>query len=336
MKFSHVRAFKAVFEIGTVTGAANYLHVTQPAVSHLVSALEHDLGFRLFDRLKGRLHPTEDGRTFYAEVDKVFAGLEALKKRGRAIRDQTTSSLTIAAMPLLSNYFLPMVIHSLRQSGDQLAPLKILTFRSDEVANRVAMQTCDFGFSLEVASSVDVRCIRLQCRNVCLIPRAHWQTGRRRRVDLAQIAQLPLIRHENDPTQKTLDGLLAEKGLMASVQVEVSFASTVAAMVSLGDGAAVSDPFSAQLATKLDPTVVVATISTDLPFVFYLMLPQRRTISQYAASFFQAFDEQCQRAGIGLQVEMLEDGKADAQVHDGIAQALGVATGKSAKPIHRV
>ena len=260
MKFSHVRAFKAVFELGTVTGAANYLHVTQPAVSHLVSALEQDLGFRLFDRVKGRLHPTEDGRAFYAEVDKVFAGLESLKKRGHAIRDQTTSGLTIAAMPLLSNYFLPMVVHSLRQQGRGITPLRILTYRSDEVANRVAMQTCDFGFSLEAANSVDVRCIRLQCRNVCLVPRAHWQIGRRRRVDLVQIASLPLIRHENDPTQKTLDSLLAQQGRIASVEVEVSFASTVAAMVALGDGAAVSDPFSAQLARTLDSSGVVATI----------------------------------------------------------------------------
>ena len=84
MNFSHVRAFKAVFELGTVTGAANYLHVTQPAISHLIAALEDDLGFQLFDRVKGRLLPTDEGRSFYSGFVSKTCGRVLAREACRA------------------------------------------------------------------------------------------------------------------------------------------------------------------------------------------------------------------------------------------------------------
>ena len=72
MKFSYVRAFKAVYELGTVTSAANHLFVTQPAISRLISQLEEELGFELFERIKGRLLPTDQGRAFYQEVCLLY------------------------------------------------------------------------------------------------------------------------------------------------------------------------------------------------------------------------------------------------------------------------
>ena len=304
MKFSHVRAFKAVYELGTVTGAANYLHVTQPAVSHLIAALEDDLGFKLFDRVKGRLQPTDDGRSFYTEVDKLFLGLESLTKIGRAIRDQGTEGLVIAAMPLLSDHFIALVIQQFRRTPDGPGPLQVKTFRSDEVANRVAMQTCDLGFSLEPSRSADVQCVHLVCDNICLVPKAMWRWGRSRSLSLEQIAELPLIRHERDLAQDALDGLLAHPAESVGGSLEVSFASTVAALVALGEGAAVVDPFTAHTAIQLNRSVVTAEIKPPLPFILYLLLPRRRLLSNRAAAFLRTFDVVCRQLRVELTVHL--------------------------------
>ena len=305
MKFSHVRAFKAVFELGTVTGAANYLHVTQPAVSHLITALESDLGFRLFDRIKGRLHPTKDADLFYAEVDKVFAGLESLGRSGRAIRDQARSGLAIAAMPMLSNYFIPIVVKELRENGHEIKPLRIMTYRSEEVADRVAMQTCDIGFSLQPTQSADVRCIRVTCQNVCIVPKGDWKWGRKRVVTLEQIGQLPLIRLEREPAQQALDPVLGLYDRQGAGAIEVSFASTVAALVALGEGTAVADPFTAQIATRFNASVVVARISFASPFSFFVLLPQRRPVSATSMTFLLTFDALCKQADIDFLAQKL-------------------------------
>ena len=81
-----VEAFKAVIEHGTVSRAAEIMHVSQPAMSKLIAHLEEDTGLTLFDRLKGRLAPTQRGMRLYEEIDRIFAGLRQVENAIDTIR----------------------------------------------------------------------------------------------------------------------------------------------------------------------------------------------------------------------------------------------------------
>ena len=52
MDLKLLRAFVTVAEHGTVSKAAELLHITQPALSRQLRGLEHQVGFPLFERLK--------------------------------------------------------------------------------------------------------------------------------------------------------------------------------------------------------------------------------------------------------------------------------------------
>ena len=57
MKFRQLEAFRHVILTGTTREAASRMFVSQPAISRLINALEEEVGFTLFKRLKGRLQP---------------------------------------------------------------------------------------------------------------------------------------------------------------------------------------------------------------------------------------------------------------------------------------
>ena len=58
MRLKHIEVFHAVMQTGSVSAAARLLHVTQPAVSRTLQHAELQLGFPLFERVRGRLTPT--------------------------------------------------------------------------------------------------------------------------------------------------------------------------------------------------------------------------------------------------------------------------------------
>ncbi|MBD3885790.1 LysR family transcriptional regulator [Phormidium tenue FACHB-886] len=72
------RSFVEVYRVGTVSGAAEVLHLTQPAVSQHIAALESTLGISLFQRMPRRMLPTEAGKRLYNRVVVAIETLESI------------------------------------------------------------------------------------------------------------------------------------------------------------------------------------------------------------------------------------------------------------------
>jgi DNA-binding transcriptional LysR family regulator len=86
MELREVRAFIAVVEEGGLSAAARRLHLSQPAISQTISALERQLGVQLLVRSSSGVRPTEAGLTLLAEartlVDRHDYAVAAVTQRG--------------------------------------------------------------------------------------------------------------------------------------------------------------------------------------------------------------------------------------------------------------
>ncbi|MGD8942267.1 MAG: LysR family transcriptional regulator, partial [Desulfobacterales bacterium] len=114
MKFRQLEAFRHVILTGTTREAASRMFVSQPAISRLINALEEEVGFTLFKRLKGRLQPTTAGMRFYEAVEQNFLGLERLDQTAARIRRNEPRELKIACTPALSSTLLPVAVKAYR------------------------------------------------------------------------------------------------------------------------------------------------------------------------------------------------------------------------------
>jgi DNA-binding transcriptional LysR family regulator len=72
-----LRAFYALGQTGSFTGAAHRLHLTQSAISHAVAKLETTVGIGLVDRRMRQFRLTEEGKRLFLACEQVFATLEA-------------------------------------------------------------------------------------------------------------------------------------------------------------------------------------------------------------------------------------------------------------------
>lgn len=80
VNFEWYRSFIAVYRSGTVTGGAEARHLTQPAISQHLVALESALGQSLFVRKPRKMVPTEFGKTLYSQMAPSLDRLEKVTR----------------------------------------------------------------------------------------------------------------------------------------------------------------------------------------------------------------------------------------------------------------
>src|SRR5262245_27783713 len=85
MELYQLRSFAAVAELGHLTRAAEKLHISQPALSAQIKALEDELGVALFERTPSGMLLTPAGQTLLPEAAKVVSAAVALRTQAKAI-----------------------------------------------------------------------------------------------------------------------------------------------------------------------------------------------------------------------------------------------------------
>jgi DNA-binding transcriptional LysR family regulator len=100
MDLRHTRTFVTVAELGTVSKASQRLRIAQPALSRQISALEQELGIKLFDRVGRRLRLTGEGEQLLGDCRGLLNYAAGVGDRARDLRRGDVGVLKVAATPL--------------------------------------------------------------------------------------------------------------------------------------------------------------------------------------------------------------------------------------------
>ena len=111
MNVHHLELFYYVAKYQGISAAVRHIPygIQQPAVSGQMSALESNLGIRLFERTPFRL--TAPGRKLFGQIEPFFAGLDGLEAQ---LRDADRPELRLGASELVLSLHIPTVTQRLR------------------------------------------------------------------------------------------------------------------------------------------------------------------------------------------------------------------------------
>jgi DNA-binding transcriptional LysR family regulator len=179
MNLRQLEVFHAVMQAGSVTGAAQLLHVSQPAVSNVLKHMEQQLRFKLFDRIGGRLHPTPEAVDMLPDVSEIFGRIDTLTRVVQEMRDGRSGRLVLATSPTLVNAFLPRAIATFikRSPGVRIA---IQSLPTPLVVERVARREVDMGIVYAPVTDGGVTAEDLVSTELaCVMPKAHALSRKR-------------------------------------------------------------------------------------------------------------------------------------------------------------
>ncbi|MET7520586.1 LysR family transcriptional regulator [Streptomyces sp. NPDC005480] len=110
----------AIAEEGSVTAAAERLHVAQPSVSQQIRGLERELGVELFARTPTGLVPTVVGRAFLREAEAAVSAARRARATARAGADELVGELVVAVQMGFGTRQLPGALGALRRRFPRL------------------------------------------------------------------------------------------------------------------------------------------------------------------------------------------------------------------------
>jgi LysR family cyn operon transcriptional activator len=115
MNLRHLRAFAAIVDTGGFARAAVRLHLSQPALSRQIHALEAELGVPLFDRIGRRVRLTSEGEDLLRRGRRLLAEAESLGERARSLKSGETGILRVGATPQVIENLLAEFLIEYRQ-----------------------------------------------------------------------------------------------------------------------------------------------------------------------------------------------------------------------------
>jgi DNA-binding transcriptional LysR family regulator len=98
MELYQLRSFVAVAEAGHLTRAAEKLHVSQPAVSGQIRALEDDLELALFERTPSGMALTFAGQRLLADAHRVLGAAQALRNLAKALKGNVAGKVSVGTL----------------------------------------------------------------------------------------------------------------------------------------------------------------------------------------------------------------------------------------------
>lgn len=279
----HIEIFHAVMTAGNLTEAARLLHTSQPTVSRELARFEKVLGLKLFDRTRGRLHPTVQGLRLFEEVQRSWYGLDRIVSAAESLREFRQGELSVVCLPVFSQSLLPALVQPFLARYPDVS-LNIVPQESPLLEEWLSAQRHDLGLTETLHTPAGTERTELfSLDEVCVLPSGH------------PLAEKPVLTPQDfhgeryislsraDSYRQLLDALFNEHQVKRRMVVETHSAASVCAMVRAGAGLSIVNPL-----TALDYAasgVVVRRFSISVPFTVSLIRPLHRPSSALVDAF---------------------------------------------------
>ncbi|MGF1718459.1 LysR family transcriptional regulator [Vibrio kyushuensis] len=287
MNLRQLEIFYAIMQAGTISGAAKNLHVSQPNVTRVLSHTEMQLGFQLFDRVKGRLVPTQEAKTLLPEAERIYQQLGQFRSLTNKVK-KGNLHLRVGAPPVLASALLSPIISAL--CDDKNLSVELSTANRDELCQSLLKNELDVAvcFGDDAPAGVNHERLLTRCM-VTLTPMAQ----EKKTITLTELLEdsLPLIGLDpRDPLGQLLHQAIGRAAPDYHHQISVRSYSAAAELVRHKAGSAIVDPWTAQQ-YQHSKEVQILQLEPTIPLHVSILHAEHQPLSITAQQFIQQLKE---------------------------------------------
>ncbi|HAS6931983.1 TPA: LysR family transcriptional regulator [Vibrio parahaemolyticus] len=291
MNLRQLEVFYAIMQAGTVSGAARLLHVSQPNVTRVLAHTEQQLSFVLFERVKGRLVPTQEAKALLPEAEKVYQQLGQFRSLTNKVK-QGTQHLRVGAPPVLAAHLLAPTVALL--SKEHGISFELLTANRDELCSGLLKHELDVAIAFGEETPPALMGHVLLKENLALIAPKSAAIPAEKTVILEELIShdLPIIGLDSrDPLGLLLHQTLSARDEHYQHAITVRSYSAAAELVKHQAGFAIVDPWTAKQ-YRQDDAVSVHALEPNMSFSVSILFAEHTTQSIATKQFITALKQQ--------------------------------------------
>src|SRR5882757_1946240 len=236
MDIKQLKALVTVVEVGSVTRAAELLHLVQPAVTRQIRTLEHELGIALFERTRQGLHLTEAGATLVERARRALNELERARAEIQPAPGVVTGIVTVGLLGSASDLLAEPLVSAVAR-GHPGIELRLLTAYSGHLQQWLDDGDLDLSLLYNLASTPSLNVRPLLREKLWVVGSASDGLSKDKPVTLREVATRPVILPAPGHGLRLLiDQAVAQARVQFDVAVQTNSMSLQKQLVRHGDG----------------------------------------------------------------------------------------------------
>lgn len=237
MKLRHLRIFITVADLGSMTAAAEYLHIAQPTVSQAVSELESYYGVKLFDRLSRHLYITEVGKQVLNYARHISALFDDMEKA--IMNPDKSGSINIGASVTVGTYLLPKLVNEFAKSYPS-HKIKAIINNTKDIEVLIIKNAIDFGVVEGVVHTRDIVSTAFMDDRLVLVCGRQHELFNTKSISPSDLGRLDfIVREQGSGTRELFENSMAAHNINWEMSWECSSSESIKSAIINGIGVAV-------------------------------------------------------------------------------------------------
>lgn len=291
MEDHKLRVFCTVAETKSFSKASEIIHLTQPAVSLQIQALEELYETKLFDRSASTVSLTRAGEILYRYAKEILALYSAAEKNIGEITGLVKGSISVGASSTIGNYLLPAVIADFRRTHPKIK-VNLLVGNTKRIVELLNSGNIDFGIvEGDVARQKLIVEKLLTDELVVIVPALH-PLAKKKEASIYDVVKEPFIlREEGSGTRQILEKYLNKHGISSQdMKASLMLGSTVAIKeaVESGIGISIVSRWAAKKENKFG-SLKLLSIREEKLLRDFTLISQKGAIASYAVDEFLTY-----------------------------------------------
>jgi DNA-binding transcriptional LysR family regulator len=225
----------AIVESGTLRGASAVAHLSQPAISRRVRALESKLGVRLFQPVGRRLALTDAGREFIEQSSGILDRIRNLEEEMDAFRRGQRGVLRIGATVTVCLYLIAPILEAMRRQHPEYE-LFVTNESSRRMPDLVRSGAVDVGIASAGGPLPGLHLVGWRELHLGLLRAG---AGDANSISIRSMQDQPLVISSSGSLRTAIETSLAGHGVTPRISAEADSLEVVRMLVACGFGSAI-------------------------------------------------------------------------------------------------